>query len=384
MGRLGSDRVSGAAGRILLCWIVLVAGCAGVASITDCNGRADMTPICGLQNPEDLAIVPGQQWLIASQFGSRKSQTGSLIALRLSDARVVVAFPAATGTADRGTAGAPPSDWGDPSCPGPPTPAAFSPHGLDLVERPKAAPILLVVNHGGREAIELFEWEDTGGDPRLHWRGCVPVREEVWPDDVAGLPDGGMLVTSYLSGTSAAARAWSAARLALGFTSGRVYEWHRGSGWHVMPGSEASGPNGVAVSRDGWQVYFAAWGSHELYDLDRQGQRRPQRVPLLDRPDNITWSPDGKLLVTGQRGNALTVWRCTTVEKGTCALPFSVVTVDPKGLTVDMLFDHDGRSIMGAGTVAVRSANDLYLGTFAGDRITKVRLPSPDRSPGAG
>jgi hypothetical protein len=358
---------------LVLSFVPLVAGCAEVPSLEACEPHAGLVPICGLQNPEDLALMPGEEWLVASQFPSEQNPAGSLVALRLADTKVVTAFPPLeAGGGSRAEASS--EEWGDPSCPGSPEPDLFSPHGLDLVQRPGEKPMLLVVNHGGREAIELFEWQADPQRPRLHWRGCVLLPEQAWPNDVAGLPAGGMVVTSFLTGGSALRLGLSGIKLLLGWRTGGVVEWQPKRGWSIVANSEMSGPNGIAVSRDGSQLFVAAWGSGDFVRLDRNGNAPPETVALPHLPDNMSWAPDGKLLVTGQVASALAILRCGTLERGTCALPFSVVAIDPATLEIDLVFEHDGATAMGAATSAVQYGTDLYLGTFAGDRI--ARLPA--------
>ena len=48
--------------------------------------------------------------------------------------------------------------WGTPDCPGEPD-KAFAPHGIHLSRRGDGRLQLLVVNHGGREAIEVGSFD---------------------------------------------------------------------------------------------------------------------------------------------------------------------------------------------------------------------------------
>ena len=54
---------------------------------------------------------------------------------------------------------------------------------------------LYVVNHGGREAIEVFE---ITSEPTVTWIGAIVQDTNVWGNAVAALPDGGVVVTNYL------------------------------------------------------------------------------------------------------------------------------------------------------------------------------------------
>ena len=62
----------------------LAIGCGGPAPILECEARDGATPLCGFQNPEDLAVAPDGEWLVVSQppcGGAR----GNLLGFRPSD-----------------------------------------------------------------------------------------------------------------------------------------------------------------------------------------------------------------------------------------------------------------------------------------------------------
>ncbi|RRD21502.1 hypothetical protein ECB98_23810 [Brucellaceae bacterium VT-16-1752] len=80
-------------------------------------------------------------------------------------------------------------------CPGAPDWKTFGPHGLDVSVTGNKG-VLYAVNHGGREAIEIFGMDLSGQDPKLTWTGCLLTPKGTWPDDVAALPGGGLAVTS--------------------------------------------------------------------------------------------------------------------------------------------------------------------------------------------
>jgi hypothetical protein len=59
---------------VLLGWVALTAPgaeaqpVAGPAGSGDCGSTAGLAFVCGAENPEDLARIPGTRWLIASGF----------------------------------------------------------------------------------------------------------------------------------------------------------------------------------------------------------------------------------------------------------------------------------------------------------------------------
>ena len=350
---------------VALAGSIAVAGCTGdPATITDCVASDGVTPICGFQNPEDLAALPGGSWIAVSQYGGPDARPGSLVAYRIADGRKQALFP--TERDRRVRSG---EAWGDPDCKGLPDPEIFSPHGIDV---DPARRRLAAVNHGGRESIELFHIARTRSGPSLEWRGCIVLPDGALPNDLVLLDDGGVIVTNMMSG-SGFGRAIAGLRLVLGLNSGAVLEWHADSGWRELPGSEASGPNGIALSSDARQIYVAEWGAERLLRLRRRDDGSFQRdtVELPHRPDNITWTTDSHLLVTGQQGPIGGVLACGGVKSGTCALAFSVVIVEPTTLETRPVLEHPGVA-MGAGTVALEVGHEVFIGTFAGDRLARA------------
>ena len=73
------------------------------------------------------------------------------------------------------------------------------------------------------------------------------------------------------------------------------WEWHTGKGWTKIPGSEASGANGLEISKDGKTLYGATWGNQAFFRLSL-GQAAVKRddIKLGFRADNVRWSPDGE------------------------------------------------------------------------------------------
>src|SRR5262245_26220026 len=154
--------------------ILLLAGCS-VPATTRCDAVNGIEPVCGLQAPEDLAVIPWTRWLLVSQMASPadpQGHPGSLAALHLGTGEVMQLYPRDGGDAAR-------PGWGDPACPGPPGPG-FAPHGIDV-----QGSRLLVVAHGGREAVEEFELEVAGERPSVTWRGCAIAPPDASLNDVA-------------------------------------------------------------------------------------------------------------------------------------------------------------------------------------------------------
>jgi sugar lactone lactonase YvrE len=307
---------------------------------------ADPAFVCGQQAPEDLVVVPGGQWVVASSY----SGSGGIYLVRTSDKMSTRAYPSETA---KERLDAKTYD----TCPGMPdaaTKAKFQTHGLYLQAGANGVHRLFVVLHGGRESVEVFEIDARQGTPALTWVGCAVAPDPVGLNSVRGLPDGGFVATNFLPrGVDAASRN----RMMAGENNGELWEWHTGTGWRMLPGSQAAGANGLEISPDGKWFYVAAWGSQSFFRLSR-GEATPKReeVPLGFRVDNIRWARDGSLLAAGQGGVP--------------GAQFSIVVkIDPVSMRVREVLRSPNAPAFGAGTVAVEIGNTYWVGSFRGDRI---------------
>lgn len=345
-----------------------LAGCGAAPAITGCEPGEGLTPVCTFTNPEDMALLPGSDWLAVSEM-SRGDAPGVLSAWRPSDGTKLRLWEGATAP------GAP--DWGAPDCPGAPDPAAFRPHGIDVIERGEGSG-LLVVNHGGREAVEFFELAMSGGRPQLLWRGCAPAPPHTTANDVAALPGGEGFVVSKMTSEpmSGGLSLGLMLKILMGRPTGLVYEWTETGGWRAIPGSEGVLPNGVEVSSDGARVFVGMSGGRSVVALDRAdgAHRRVADVGLVS--DNLTWSDDGRILVAGGTGSRTAALGCRKIDSGACGVPFAVAAVDPQSMAVETLLKGDGRVGIGMASVALQVGQRLYIGSFAADRIAWAPFPA--------
>ncbi|MGH7291987.1 MAG: hypothetical protein ACREJT_12295, partial [Myxococcota bacterium] len=297
--------------------------------IVDCTPSGDARPICGFQNPEDLAQLPASGALVISQMGRMDgSKSGSMVFFELATDAITPAF----GGASAANLPARPG-WGDPACPGSPG-EKFSPHGLSLARRPDGALQLLVVNHGGRESIELFEVTDSN-PPALTWRGCALPPEGAFLNDVAALPDGGFVTTHMFPKGSSL---WPVVKGMLGLSTGFVYEWQPDTGFRKIPGSDGGMPNGITASPDGEALYVDLYFANEVRKISRRTGETLATVEIAS-PDNVLWSPDGSLLVASHNAPINEVMACGELEHGTCPFHFSIVLLDPETLAPRALYE---------------------------------------------
>jgi hypothetical protein len=343
---------------------LLLAGCSGAPAILDCEPAHGLIPDCRFQNPEDLAASPSGRFILVSQFGTMTGgRPGSLAALEPESGNIEILFPAAD-------APAPPADsgWGDAACPPPPV-ASFSPHGIDLERLDSGHDALYVVNHGGRESIEMFEVTEDGERVALVWRGCVLAPEHGFFNDLVVLRNGDFRVSQmFPRGTNVI---WTALRMMVtGYAPGYVYHWSPADGFRKLAGTDAKFANGVEKSPDERHLFVASYFGHEILKVDTERGAVVGRASVKS-PDNLTWSPTGELLAASHHASIADTLACQRLEQGSCGFGFQIVAVDPDTMATRVLLEHEGPP-MGAATVALPFGDAVYLGTFAGDRIARA------------
>ena len=372
---------------------ILTTGCLGSpGNLPPCDSWNTGHSICRLMNPEDLAVLPNAGWIVISEMthsdpsdseSATPFQSGRLTAIRLSDhggeAERRVLYPQEWDEELPATI-----RWGDPACTGPPTFQDFQPHGLDVGLGPDGQNALAVVTHGAREVVDLFEIAAAGEDPLLEWRGCVPVPVTMNANDVVMVAGGGLLVTNFMprieeTGYSAFRQLM---RIHFGEISGSVLRWQPGGEFVEIPNSEGSAPNGIAASPDGRVVYVAEWGGESVYRLRWPAGSVAGRVggklsvPIRDaveidgRPDNLTWTADGQLLVAAQKASPFKAFGCTRIRSGGCDVGYSITRIDAEPFEATQI--GTGR---GAASVALEVGDEIYVGVFTGDSISRVAKP---------
>jgi hypothetical protein len=234
-----------------------------------CTPEGNVQFVCGQEAPEDLVVIPGSEWVVASVFAGN----GGIRLINTRDLSSSIAYPApsAKEKLDAKTYD---------SCPGVPDAAQkakFRTHGIALRAGRNSVHTLYAVHHGARESVEVFELDARSQPPALTWIGCAVAPEPVGLNEVVPLPGGGFAATNYLARNDAVGRT----KMMAGEKNGEIWEWHTGKGWKIIPGSEATGANGLEISKDGKWLYVAAWGSQSFYRLSL-GQTPVKRedIPL--------------------------------------------------------------------------------------------------------
>ena len=336
--------------------------------LMECGVHGDIDIICGTRSPEDLELAPDGKSLIVSQFVGGPAGAG-VAGLML--------FDSAKKTFARLPVSAEPrKDWGDPACPGP-IGDNLRPHGISLLKRAGGAIEVYVVNHGGRESIEMFELKQSGGTWDLIWHGCVVSAQAF--NDVAAQPAGGFIATHPTAlqppppppgQEKGKGPQGGGANIFSGQPSGYVSRWIPGKGESELPGTRAGYPNGVLVSSDGRYMYFNAWTAKEVHKYDLKEGKETGMVKLDFMPDNISWTSKRTMLAAGVKGAG---GDCPAGSGTPCIQGFGVAEIDPAKMEAKTVFDSEGKGALISGvSEALQVGNSIYIGAFQGDRIVKI------------
>jgi sugar lactone lactonase YvrE len=157
-----------------------------------------------------------------------------------------------------------------------------------------------------------------------------------------------------------------------GAETGYALEWRPGGGFEKVPGTETAFPNGIELSADGRTIFLNSSSGGAVLKIDRASGQLVGRADVPG-PDNSTWAADGTLRVASFPGSLREAIACGDLEAGACAAEFQIVALDPETLESRVLYRNAGPP-MGGGTVGLEVGDELFIGSFAGDRILRVSL----------
>jgi hypothetical protein len=339
---------------------ILLSACAS-QNENACTASNNILPYCGYQNPEDLVTTPDDKKILVSEMGTFMLDTPG--SLSLFDLASKQKEEIGINWQNAGT------NWGDSHCKIP-SAELFSPHGIDLMTRVDGKHQLLVVNHGGRESVEFFQLSQKSGQWALNWKGCALPPEDPFINDVAGLLDGGFLVTHM----------WNkhipfeevATMLVEGVSTGWVWEWNQDSGFTKLAGSVQQMPNGIAVSKDNKKVFINIYMGNKTIKLDRESGTIEGEFAVR-QPDNVSIDKQGNLWVASHQHDPINE-TCNDVTEGPCLLPFVIVRANSETMEAEEVISQEGLP-MGYATVAIPVGDRLFMGSAHGDRIISAPLP---------
>jgi hypothetical protein len=328
----------------------------GAAQTAACAPSGGLTFICGVQNPEDLVLVPGTRWLVAS--GMAPGSGLHLVDTRAKTVRNLYAAGASSVRAERAKYA---------NCPGPLDPARAVLHGLSLRNAQTGRYTVYATNHGGRESIEVFELDTRGAAPSATWIGCVLMPNAMPANSVAAFSDGSLVATVLIMPGKTFEDAFA------GRTTGAVFLWTSGTpAFRQLPGTELSANNGIETSPDDREFYVVSTTTKKIVAISRSNPSAPLRVAQLAEfgPDNVRWTSDNRLITAGMIDNEPSCGGPPKTEAGIrCSRGYIAATIDPKTMAVTELARGPATPSFTGTAMAMLVGGDLWLGSFNADRL---------------
>lgn len=308
----------------------------------------------GVWHPEDLVRLEGTPWIIVSAMRSVRGK-GALLAVPVDAAKPAFELewrPAA----EAGRRGA----------------DAFDPHGIDVRMIRGGVFELLVVDHGGGEAIDRLTIETESGRPLVVAGTRIVKPPGTSGNAVAFEPGGGFVMTSMFDPRDPdILRKFAAAEV-----TGGVWRWSGSEGWRRV-GPDLSGANGIAVAPTDGTILVSEWAARRIWRLAETGEVEASAdVDFL--PDNLRWADDGTLLLAGQAARPEAVFGCEARGEA-CPLAYAAVRVAPASLEITPLLRVSHAEALAAGfggaTGALQVGAELWIASFTGERIARFPLP---------
>ena len=317
--------------------------------------------VCGPHDPEDLISIPGTELIVVSSTTSKGAvNSAGRISLVDTTKRTEINY-----TLDMSGSTLPEYS----SCPNVPEMSIFKPHGVTLRTGENDKHLLYVVNHGGRESVEIFTLNTQSPKVTITWAGCVILPANASGNSVATLTDGGFIVSSFFDPEQGV----MFPQLKNYTQTGAAYRWHPTRGLTLLPNSKNAANNGVEVSVDGKYLFMNLWTKRQVlrYDLNNL-TAKPISTKLDFMPDNIHRAPDGSMLIGGHISDILVLESC---KKPSCPVDWAVARLAPDTLKVDYLLWEKGTQTFHGVTGAAQVGDKLWISTYHGDKVAVVVVP---------
>jgi hypothetical protein len=328
-----------------------------------CAPSMGLNFVCGMKRPEDLLQVGTSKYIV---FGG--SAPGGGIGVIDSSAKTWRQLDVSQARPDRKMY---------PDCATVPDPKVLNAHGIAL--RPgKIAGLytLYTVTHAPFESIQIFALDARKGEPALSWTGCVRIPSDLHTNSVTAASDGTIFANVQMKNGAIQAD------YMVGKITGGVYEWKPADkSWHLLPGTELAGNNGIEISRDEKELYVAVSGTQSVEIFSRADTSKPVRSAHAGwfNIDNIHWSGD-RLLTAGviEDEPACGGTRKQIVERGenlNCHRGWVVAQLDPASPHWTVLSYGEAIADFGGVSTGQLIGNTLWLSSNQMDRVAWRTLP---------
>jgi len=335
---------------------ITVSGSHLAAQRGSCAPAGGLTFICGVENPEDLVLVPNSRWMLASGMAP-----GSGLHIVDTNAKIVSSIYSAS------TASARADKTKFANCPGPLDAKQAVLHGLSLRPGGNNRYTVYATNHGGRESIEVFDLDASSATPTATWVGCILMPMTMAANSVAAFRDGTVLATVLILPGKTFEDAFAQKN------TGAVFQWKPGEKTFTMiPGTELSANNGIETSPDDREFFVASTTTKRIIAFSREKPGVQLRTAQLKEfgPDNVRWTVDNKLITAGLIDNEPACGGPPKTEAGIrCPRGYVVATIDPKTMAVTEIARGPATPAFTGTAIAMRTGSELWLGSFFADRL---------------
>jgi hypothetical protein len=321
-----------------------------------CAPSAGLTFICGVENPEDLVLLPNTRWLLAS--GMAPGSGLHAVDTRTKTVRTIYGPGVSSAKHDKTKFA---------NCPAPLDPKQAVLHGLSLRPAPNRRYTVYATNHGGRESVEVFELESSGPIPSASWIGCVLTPSGMALNSVAAFGDGTLVATVLILPGKTFEDAFAQR------DTGVVLTWTPGMRtWATVPSTELSANNGIETSPDDREFFVVSTTTKRIVAYDRKFPGKAVRVAQLREfaPDNIRWTADDQLITAGMTDDEPACGGAPKDEAGIrCPRGYVAATIDPKTMRVTELARGPATPSFTGTAIAMSVGEELWLGSFYANRL---------------
>ncbi|HVI46679.1 MAG TPA: SMP-30/gluconolactonase/LRE family protein [Chitinophaga sp.] len=291
--------------------------------------------------PEDLISLPGTNWIIVSCIAT-KEKLGKVLAVDITDKQKTPATIITAG--DKGVS------------------EKFTPHGINLQKTGNGKYKLYVINHGGKESVEVFDITAGKESIQAVWTESIASPANTAANAVAVRPDGSVFISKMYDPTDKFVE-----KAYKGEPTGQVLKWSRDRGWAPAEEKMLSYPNGLEISPDGRYLFVTEWANKRLWRFPLDGSGKESFVTLSFLPDNLRWTSKGTLLLAGQRATPEELFTCIGKGAG-CPAGFAVIEVNPATLKYRTLLDA-GDENFNVVSGAIMLPDGLWVGSAFANRL---------------
>lgn len=296
----------------------------------------------GIVNPEDLILVPNQNWVITGSMASA-TNTGKIYALHTKENRRVLLFDSSQESTKIQHL------------------KSFSPHGI-YINKFEEDYLLYVISHGKKETVEIFTLYFNDENPKIAWKESLILPASVWANGLVVNREKEIYVTSMYDPTDRDFLEKFEKKEA----TGQIWKWSIQNQWSIFSTDKFSGANGIAISSDQKSLYLSEWANQKIHQLSTHNGNTTKSIAVDFLPDNIRWSTNGNLLIAGQRGAPKQVFLSKGISETN--MYFNVVIISPNLTDLKKIITGGNIEFANA-TVAIDIGQYYWLGCVENDKI---------------